>query len=67
MDYTQFRLMRCHEDTRMLEGLEQMWLGLQFWKTVETDPFERMYARRLERTADELIIKQQAKMVRRYL
>jgi hypothetical protein len=54
---------RYAEDAEHLEQLQQLWLRLQLLKVLERDP----YWARLEATADELIVRLQAKMVRRYL
>lgn len=55
------------EDKKMLAHLQKLWLGYTILATVDPDPSERMYARRLATTADELICSLQAKMVRRYI
>jgi hypothetical protein len=67
MTHEQLFRLKCHEDVTLLDGLQHEWLWFNLGKLLETDPFEREYYRRLAKTADELIVQQQAKMVRRYL
>jgi hypothetical protein len=61
------REQRLIEDIVRLKALEAEWLRCSMLGNVDPDGESRVYYRRLAVTADDLILKHEAQMVRRHL